>query len=242
MMFCGHIDTVGVAGMTDPVDPSRAQWTHPRARVAGHEKRHCRDDWCRARDCGIRRAQRRQFVDRMCRRREHSSIGADALVTNYRADAAVVTEPTDLQVAVGAQKASSGWKLKPKAAPRTGAARAMGATRFCEWGGCWDPSKLLIDRWNLSAGGASAARYRVPARVVDRGRPRNSVSYPIAGSAQIERRTIPAEAADASGREVETILAASFGRCRLFPSPAASHVMFHRPPYEIHAAHELPGR
>src|SRR5689334_4113780 len=31
---------------------------------------------------------------------EHSSIGADALVTSWRADAAVVTEPTDLDVAV----------------------------------------------------------------------------------------------------------------------------------------------
>src|SRR4029077_11737757 len=32
---------------------------------------------------------------------EHSSIGADALVTAYRADAAIVTEPTDLSIAIG---------------------------------------------------------------------------------------------------------------------------------------------
>ena len=31
---------------------------------------------------------------------EHSSIGADALVTRWRADAGVVTEPTDLDIAV----------------------------------------------------------------------------------------------------------------------------------------------
>ena len=31
---------------------------------------------------------------------EHESIGADALVTRWRADAAVVTEPTDLDIAV----------------------------------------------------------------------------------------------------------------------------------------------
>jgi acetylornithine deacetylase len=31
---------------------------------------------------------------------EHASIGADALVTKWRADGAVVTEPTDLQVAI----------------------------------------------------------------------------------------------------------------------------------------------
>jgi len=31
---------------------------------------------------------------------EHASLGADALVTRWRADAAVVTEPTDLGVAV----------------------------------------------------------------------------------------------------------------------------------------------
>src|SRR5262249_44128806 len=32
---------------------------------------------------------------------EHSSIGADALVKTWRADAAGVTEPTDLQIAIG---------------------------------------------------------------------------------------------------------------------------------------------
>ena len=32
---------------------------------------------------------------------EHSSIGADALVKPWRADAAIVTEPTDLAIAVG---------------------------------------------------------------------------------------------------------------------------------------------
>src|SRR5438067_8174840 len=32
---------------------------------------------------------------------EHSSIGADALVKRWRADAGVVTEPTDLAIAVG---------------------------------------------------------------------------------------------------------------------------------------------
>ncbi|MCY0541607.1 M20/M25/M40 family metallo-hydrolase, partial [Klebsiella pneumoniae] len=31
---------------------------------------------------------------------EHESIGADALVTRWRADAPVVTEPTDLDIAV----------------------------------------------------------------------------------------------------------------------------------------------
>src|SRR4029453_10373779 len=32
---------------------------------------------------------------------EYASLGADALVTQWTADGAVVTEPTDLQVAVG---------------------------------------------------------------------------------------------------------------------------------------------
>ena len=32
---------------------------------------------------------------------EYASIGADALVTRWTADAAVVTEPTDLQIAIG---------------------------------------------------------------------------------------------------------------------------------------------
>jgi acetylornithine deacetylase len=99
LMFCGHLDTVGVSGMTNPFLPVvrngrlygrgaqdmkggvaamiaaaadlASSWTHGRLLVA----------------C---------VVDE-----EYESLGADALVKEWTADTAIVTEPTDLRMAVG---------------------------------------------------------------------------------------------------------------------------------------------
>jgi acetylornithine deacetylase len=99
VMFCGHLDTVGVEGMRNPFTPVErsgrlygrgaqdmkggvaamvaaaailaASWTRGRLIVAG-------------------------VADE-----EHLSLGAEALVRDWRADMAIVTEPTDLQLAVG---------------------------------------------------------------------------------------------------------------------------------------------
>ena len=54
-----------------------------------------RGRWPRAAGCAAGRLVVAAVVDE-----EHASVGADALVTRWRADAAVVTEPTELDVAV----------------------------------------------------------------------------------------------------------------------------------------------
>ena len=58
---------------------------------------------------------------------EHASIGADALVTAWRTDAAVVTEPTELQVAV-AHKGFEWVEVETGGAPRMAAVHVTAAT------------------------------------------------------------------------------------------------------------------
>jgi acetylornithine deacetylase len=100
MMFCGHIDTVGVAGMTRPFDPAERN-----GRIYGRGSQDMKGGV--AAMIGAARViaesgglDRGQLIIACVVDEEHASIGAEALVTRWRSDGAVVTEPTDLHVAV----------------------------------------------------------------------------------------------------------------------------------------------
>ena len=99
IMFCGHLDTVGVEGMTDPFRP-RIEGGRLYGRGAQDMKSGIAAmiaaagllarDWPRGRLIVA------AVVDE-----EHMSLGAEVLVREWRADMAIVTEPTDLTLAVG---------------------------------------------------------------------------------------------------------------------------------------------
>ena len=100
LMFCGHIDTVGVEGMMAPFDPQIRD-----GRLYGRGSQDMKGgvaamvDAARAlADGGL--ATGRLIVAAVVDE-EFASLGADALAAAWSADAAVVTEPTDLQVAIG---------------------------------------------------------------------------------------------------------------------------------------------
>jgi len=100
LMFCGHVDTVGVAGMEQPFRP-----VHRDGRLYGRGAQDMKGGIAAmlgaARQvveqggCAHGRLIVAAVVDE-----EHASIGAEALAEAWRADAAVVTEPTDLDIAV----------------------------------------------------------------------------------------------------------------------------------------------
>ena len=99
LMFCGHLDTVGVEGMTDPF-VARVEGGRLYARGAQDMKGGVAamivaagalaSGWTRGR-----------LVVAAVVDEEYESLGAEALVRDWHADAAIVTEPTDLALAIG---------------------------------------------------------------------------------------------------------------------------------------------
>src|SRR5262249_53455425 len=95
LMFCGHLDTVGVEGMVDPFVP-RIENGRLYGRGAQDMKSGIAAMIAAAATLASTWTRGRLIVAAVVDE-EYESIGAEALVREWRADAAIVTEPTDLQ-------------------------------------------------------------------------------------------------------------------------------------------------
>lgn len=235
LMFCGHVDTVGVAGMTRPFEPvERGGRLYGRgaqdmkagvAAMIGAARGIAESGGL---DAG-------RLVIACVVDEEHASLGAEALVTRWRADAGVVTEPTDLQVAV-AHKGFEWVEVETEGRAAHGSRPRDGRDAILRMGRVLAALEAL-DR-ELQSGRAHplVGTASLHASLIEGGRELSS--YPDRCVLQIERRTIPGEPQGSAGREVERILDAARAADAEFTG--ASRAMFSRAPYEIAAGHELP--
>ena len=99
LMFCGHLDTVGVEGMTDPFVPRES---HGRLYARGsQDMKGGVASMVAAAGVLAKHWTRGRIIVAAVVDEEHMSLGAEALVKDWHADAAIVTEPTDLGLAIG---------------------------------------------------------------------------------------------------------------------------------------------
>ena len=232
LMLCGHVDTVGVAGMGRPFDPIERD-----GRVYGRGSQDMKSGVAAMVDAARVLVQgggldAGQLLIACVVDEEHGSIGADALVTRWRADGAVVTEPTDLAIAI-AHKGFEWVEIETEgraahgSRPRDGRdairlmARVLGELDALD--------RTLQSRAVHPLLGAASLH----ASLIHGGRELSS--YPDRCHLQMERRTIPGEQPGCAGREVVDILARLSAADPDFK--AASRAMFARSPYEIAADH-----
>lgn len=235
LMLCGHIDTVGVAGMTRPFDPDQRE-----GRIYGRGSQDMKSGV--AAMIGAARAVAEtggldvgRIVVACVVDEEHASIGADALVTRYRADAAVVTEPTDLAVAV-AHKGFEWVDIETEGRAAHGSRPRDGRDAILRMGRVLGALEALDRALQSGRAHPLLGTASLHASLIEGGRELSS--YPDRCAVQIERRTIPGEPSGCAGREVEEILGHLQAADPEFK--ADSRVMFHRAPYELEASHELP--
>jgi len=235
LMFCGHTDTVGVAGMPDPFTPIERN-----GRLYGRGAQDMKGGVAAMVDAarivareGLRAGR---LVIAAVVDEEHSSIGADALVQAWRADAAVVTEPTDLAIVV-AHKGFAWVEVEVTGRAAHGSRPMDGQDAILRLGRVLVRLEALDRTLQARSPHPLVGTGSLHASMVEGGREWSS--YPDRVVVQIERRTLPAESEMCALEEVQEILRLLASDDPTFQG-SARHV-FGRPAYEVPTNHALPG-
>jgi acetylornithine deacetylase len=235
LMFCGHTDTVGVSGMTRPFVPEIRD-----GRLYGRGAQDMKGGVA-AMIGAVRRivesgglAQGRVIVAAVVDE-EHASIGAEALVSKWQADAAVVTEPTGLDVAV-AHKGFQWIALETRGRAAHGSRPLDGRDAILRMGRVLARLESLDRRLQHGPSHPLLGTASLHASLIEGGHELSS--YPARAALQYERRTLPGEPSDVALVEANAILAELKREDHEFEAEA-THV-FGRDAYEIDGASQLP--
>jgi acetylornithine deacetylase len=235
LMFCGHTDTVGATGMMDPFTP-----VEHGGRLYGRGAQDMKGGVAAMISAAAAIAaggglDSGRVVVACVVDEEHSSIGADALVKSWRADAAVVIEPTDLQIAIG-HKGFAWVDILVHGKAAHGSRPADGQDAILRLGRVLSRLEALDRELQARPPHPLVGTGSLHASIIEGGRELSS--YPDRASVQIERRTLPSEAEAIAVQEVQQILDGLAAADETFRATATA--MFSRPGYEIGTDHELP--
>jgi acetylornithine deacetylase len=231
LMLCGHIDTVNVDGMVDPHSP-RVEGDRLYGRGTYDMKAGVAAALMAARDAS-RLGSAGDVVVAAVADEEHASLGVQEALGRVSADAAVVTEPTELELVV-AHKGFVWTEVEVTGRSAHGSRPHLGVDAIVKMGAVLreleELDRSLADRTHPMLGRAS-----VHASLIEGGAELSS--YPARCKLSLERRTLPGETGEQIGREVESLLE----RCRAADPEfeAVQQAVLVREPFEIAPGAEL---
>ncbi len=235
LMLCGHLDTVGVAGMESPFDPvirDGCLYGRGAQDMKGGLAAIIGAAGAIAAGGGLPAGR---LIVAGVADEEYASIGAEALVARWPADAAVVTEPTDLAIATG-HKGFTWLEITAEgiaahgSRPREGRdaivymGRVLARLASCDRDLQSRPPHPVIGTASLHASLITGGQ--------------ELSSYPDRCVLQMERRSIAGESENIAMDEVAAILAALHVEDEEFR--ASARILFNRRPYLTPAGHWLP--
>ena len=203
LLLNAHMDTVGVTGMERPHDPSIEN-----NRLYGRGALDMKGGLAAILMAGALVRQRGLRGDVLVTAvvdEEFASIGTGAIVRRWRADAAIVTEPTELDICT-AHKGFAWFTVETKGMAAHGSRPDLGVDAIVKMG------KVLVGLEELDLALRSASPHRllgtgsVHASLIEGGQELSS--YPERCTLGVERRTIPGE----TMQRVEAELPAIFAR------------------------------
>ena len=134
---------------------------------------------------------------------EYASIGTQAVVRDYRADAAIVTEPTGLAVTV-AHKGFVWLDIEVAGVAAHGSRPDLGVDAIAKMGHALVELEALDRRLRVSAGHPLLGTGSIHASLIEGGTELST--YPDRCLVRIERRTVPGEGPDLVARQIEELL------------------------------------
>lgn len=233
VMLCGHLDTVGVEGMAAPFAPRLDA-----GRLYGRGSQDMKSGVAAMIGAAAALAPtwtRGRLIVAGVIDEEYESAGAEALVKRWRADAAIVTEPTDLQVAV-AHKGFAWLEITVHGKAAHGSRPAEGRDAIMQMGRVLH----LLDHRDKSLQARPPAGLQgvasLHASIITGGRELSV--YPDRCVLQLERRTVSGEEGEMPLMEIRAMLAALTSVLPDFHAEAK--LLTSRPPYGLDPAHVLP--
>ena len=233
LLLCAHTDTVNVEGMSDPhcarVDGDRLYGRGAYDMKAG----------LAAALVAVREAAKLglagDVVVACVADEEHASIGVQEALRSIRADAAIVTEPTELELAI-AHKGFVWSEIEVRGRSAHGSRPHLGVDAIVKMG-CVLEALGALDRSLTNTTHPLLGRASVHASLIEGGVELSS--YPAQCKLRLERRTLPGETAE----QIERELAGLLERCAAANSEflATHRTLLVRDPFEIDEHAEFVG-
>jgi acetylornithine deacetylase len=234
LMLCGHIDTVGVFGMKSPFDPVIAN-----GRLYGRGAEDMKGGVA-AMIGAVRRLVETgglpagKLIVAAVADEEYASVGAEALVTHFKADAAIVTEPTHLMIATG-HKGFAWIEILVEGVAAHGSRPREGRDAILRMGRVLNCLEVLDRKLQSRAPHPIMGTSSLHASMITGGCELST--YPDRCLLQLERRSVEGETGHTALAELEEIIS----KLR-FEDPelkAQARLMFDRLPYQTPSQHFL---